>query len=1081
MAAQQSEGIVRGIVSDNMGPLMGATVTWENKDGRTIGGAATGLDGSFMLQVPKGETNLTLSFSFVGYVTQKKPYTGQARVDVTLTESKGIDIGVVTVTAQAVNVDSFGQDKTTIGYATETIDIEQFKEMAVVSVEDMLIGKVAGLDIIGDGDPGSISTIRIRGTSSLNANNQPLIVIDGVPQDITVDTDFDFSDATVENFGSLVNISPNDIQEIEVLKDAAATVLWGDKAANGVLNIKTKQGGNHTPYFSVSDKFALSMKPEKFNLLNGSQYKVLMQDAMYNYVKDGNYAPDRLNMLNNQKDILYDKAYNYFDEYNQNTDWLDLVTQVGYNNDFDFAMSGGGDKVKYRFSLAYGTFESTTVGSDYDRITSRLNVEYRFSSKFRVNSSFHYSESTKNAPYERKVNDEWEIEPVRSIALKKMPNMSPWVIDTEGNQTDEYFTAPNDQVLQSTMPNPLALVEESVNRLYARNIGAQFSTQYDLFRGFTATATVSFEMFTNKYNLFLPQSAVNATWSESQYNRGNESLNNNSKTYISLQTRYVVPIRNKNHTLTLTLGEQISAETANAYSLTTSGNAAREVSLPAAGGKVTGMSSGQNIYRNIGVYGSATYTLRGKYNLTASARVAANSDNALGSKWGNITPALNWRWNIEREPWMKTVEWVKTLNLKGSVGRTQRRQDMTKVTGTYSQSGWYGSESWVAIQPEQIQLYNLTPEIVSTYDISVGGELFKDGKLNFDIHYYQEQSKNLTQKDARIPSNTGFSTLRVYNSGMTQNRGFEASVGFKDILTFGGKNDSKNKVRISLQNVNVARNRNRMVELPDNMEPERYTLGNGNVARKAIAGTPVGSIYGFQFDGIYQDYPETFARDRYGNVITDINGKNVTMKIGGTWQQKAGDARYRDQNYDGNINEYDIIYLGNSYPSIIGGATLVLRWRDLMFRTSFAMRLGHDVYNKARLNSEQMSDANNQSTNALARWRYKGEITEIPRALWGTNRNSLVSDLYIEDASFFKIKDVTLSYNIPQDFVKNKLRLQRASIFFNAYNILTLTKYTGVDPEIPFSGAGSDAFVIGEDNSKTPSPRKFALGFSFDF
>lgn len=1074
LSAQQTNAptSLTGVVSDDLGPLFGATVTWENKDGRTIGGGSTDMNGTYNIAVPVGQTDLKISVSFVGYKTQVFDYTGQTRLNVTL-EQDAITLNAAEAVAQRSEdmTDAFGQDRETIGYATETIDISQFQEMAVVSVEDMLVGKIAGLDIIGEGDPGTLSTIRIRGTSSLNANNQPLFVIDGVPQDITTDSDFNFGDATVEDFGTLVNISPNDIQNIEVLKDAAAVALWGDQAANGVLVITTKQGGEHTPFFSVSEKVSVTMKPEKFRLLNGSQYKVLMQDAMWNWIRDGEFAADRVNTLNNQKDILYDQDYNYFREYNQNTDWLDLVTQEAINNDTDFSMSGGGNKATYRFSLSYHNSTSSTVGADFERITSRLNVTYKFSNKFRVTSNFHYEESTRNQAYE---NSGDGIDPPRQIALKKMPNMSPWVLDSEGNPTDEYFTAPDNSVLQSSMPNPLALVEESENRLYARSIGASFSTRYDLFRGFNASATVAFDMRTQRRNQYLPQSAVNVTWSDSKYNRGVESLNSNSKTYINLQTRYIVPLP-KNHRLNLSLGEQITAETSNSYSMTTSGNGTREVSLPSSGGKVTNMSSGRGIYRSIGVVGVASYTFRDKYSITFSGRVNANSNNALGSKWGKLNPAMNWRWNMEKEPWIKKISWIDRLNIKGSWGRTERRQDLTKTTGTYAESGYYAEDIWVSIQPQQMQLYNLSPEIVTSSDFSIGGELF-DGRIIFDLHYYQSQTKDLYQENQGIPSSTGFSTVRIYNSGKVENKGFDGSVSLPNIIRFNKK--GKNPVNISFNNINFARNRNRMLELPSGLATEEsFTLGNGNVAKKAIAGTPIGSIYGFEFVGIYQDYQDTYARDQYGKIITDLDGKPVTTKVGGNFTMRAGDVWYKDQNYDGNIDESDLIYLGNSYPSIIGGATLQVRWKDLMFRTSFAMRLGHDVYNKARLNSEQMSDANNQSTNALARWRYKGEITEIPRALWGSNRNSLVSDLYVEDASFFKIKDVTLSYSLPREFVR-KLGLTRANVFFNAYNILTFTKYTGVDPEITF---GSGRFDIATDNSKTPPARRFALGLSFDF
>lgn len=1076
-SAQQTtaQATISGVVSDDMRPLMGATVTWENKDGRTISGKATDNLGNYILVVPAGEKDLNLVFSFVGYKSQTIKYTGQTKLNVTLVmDAIVLDAAVVETEAWVDPNDAFGRPREEIGYPSEIIDITQFQEMAVVSVEEMLIGKVAGLDIIGDGDPGTLSTIRIRGTGSLNANNEPLIVIDGVPQDTQIDPDFDFSDATVENFGSLVNMSPNDIQNIEVLKDASATALWGDQAANGVLLITTRQGGKHTPYFTIQEKVSYTMKPTKFNLLNGDQYKVLMQDAMWNRVRDNAYNPDYLNELQNQKDILYDQDYNYFREYSQNTDWLDLVTQAAINNTTDFTMSGGGDKASYFFSLGYTNEGSSTVGADYERITSRLNVTYKFSKKFRVQSGFSYGEGTRNQAYQG-MDD---IESPRAIALKKMPNMSPWVLDTDGNPTDEYFSAPNGDVLQSSLANPLALVEASTNREYSRNVGAQFNTTYDLFKNFSISAQVSFDMKTQRYVRFLPESAINVKWSDAKYNKGVESMSNNSKTYLSLTANYKFTLP-ENHTLRMMVGERINAQSNNSYELKTSGNGSEQVSLPSSGGKVTGMGSSNSKYRDIAVLGSATYGYKGRYYITFSGRISANSNRALGSKWGNFNPTMDFRWNMKKEPWLQTVKWISDLRISGSFGRMEKAQDLTKITGSYTESGWYGSESWESIYPDQMQLYNLKPEIETSMNFSFGGELFN--KLSFNLDYYQRDTKDQYQTDYAIVSSTGFTKLRVYNAGRVQNRGIEGSITYNDAIVIGNK-ESKNKVTISFQNVNFARNRNRIMELPTTDEDSdnsvsSYTLGNGNIPRKAVEGTPIGSIFGFEFDGIYQDYKETYARDQYGNLITDLDGKPISTLVG-TWTQRAGDVRYKDQNYDGVIDQYDIVYVGSSYPSITGGATVQVKWKKLSFRAAIAYRLGHTVYNEARLNSEQMSNANNQSTNALARWRYKGEITEIPRALWGTNYNSLVSDQYIEDASFVKLKDITVNYALPDNFVK-KLGLKKASMFFNAYNLLTFTKYSGVDPEIQLDG--TNKYSIARDRSKTPPARKFLLGVRVEF
>lgn len=195
-----------------------------------------------------------------------------------------------------------GVKRENLGTATEYLDVTQFEDMSVTSVDQMIQGRMANLDIVAaSGDPGTVSTIRIRGSASLNSSNEPLIVIDGIPQDNEIDEDFNFGDANVEDFGALLSISPNDIQSIEILKDAAATALWGPRAANGVILIVTKQGGVHKPRFSFSQKFDYSFEPKPIPLLNGQEYVTLMQDALWNWIKDGDYAQDRVKKLTNRR------------------------------------------------------------------------------------------------------------------------------------------------------------------------------------------------------------------------------------------------------------------------------------------------------------------------------------------------------------------------------------------------------------------------------------------------------------------------------------------------------------------------------------------------------------------------------------------------------------------------------------------------------------------------------------------------------------------------------------------------------------------------------------------------------------
>src|SRR5690606_24136677 len=274
--------------------------------------------------------------------------------------------------------------------------MKQLESMTVTSIESGLQGRLANVDIITSADPGARSSIRIRGTTSLNANSEPLIVVDGVPYPTTIADDFNFSTANDEDFGALINISPNDIESIEVLKDAAATAIWGTRGANGVLLFTTKKGRRGKTQFSFSSKLNLRKEAETIPMLDGGQYVSMVQDALWNTVNDLGFknATSYLNMLYNTNEIKYDPDWNYFNEYNQNTNWLDKVTQLGHVEDNSLAISGGGDKAIYRVSLGYLNDVGTTKGMKSQRYSALISVNYKFSNKFNINADMNYSRAS---------------------------------------------------------------------------------------------------------------------------------------------------------------------------------------------------------------------------------------------------------------------------------------------------------------------------------------------------------------------------------------------------------------------------------------------------------------------------------------------------------------------------------------------------------------------------------------------------------------------------------------------------------------------------------------------------------------
>ncbi len=645
--ASAQSAVVSGVISDRLGPLPGATVYLQNKDERIITGVVSGLQGEYLLNVPRDARDLTLVIAFVGYTTVKVPYTGQERYDVRLNEDAK-DIGDVIISATPIDRNVMGVRKEDSGSATQKIDVTEFEDMAATSIEDVLQGRMANLDIVSGGDPGSAGSIRIRGTASLSASNEPLIVIDGIPQDTDIDDDFDFGDADVDDFGALVNISPTDIESIEILKDASATALWGPRAANGVIIITTKQGGRHKPSFKFSQKFNFSFEPKATPMLNGPEYVTLMQDALWNWIRNGGYAANRINTLNGFRDILYDQSYEYFNEFNQNTDWFDLITRNGLVSTSNFSMDGGGEKANYFFSVGYENQTGTTRGTDLSKINSRLNVNYNFSRKFRVSSRFAYMESTQNQP----IQDDG-LGAIRGVSLRKMPNMSPYILDEDGNPTDEYFTQPSSSI-QGDMPHPLAWALESMDRTLKRKVEASFVGRYVVIPGLIVEGTFGLDLSIDRNNKFLPASMLDedVKWSDNRYNRGREYRRNQVHTYAKIHIQYNKTFANK-HRMLFSFTDEIEASNNSAYAIVTSGNGGVGVSLPSAGGKITNMNSEWNKKRTVGLVGSVNYNYKELYSLVFAARMNANSNSGGISTWRNPVPSISGVWKIHNEKFMK--------------------------------------------------------------------------------------------------------------------------------------------------------------------------------------------------------------------------------------------------------------------------------------------------------------------------------------------------------------------------------------------------------------------------------------------
>ena len=1069
LSAVAQNKVITGKVVEQFGndlePIMGANVVLVNSQNRYVKGTITDMNGNYNLGVPADAKNLRIKVSYIGMKPQTVKYTGQTHLDFKMESQAALQ--EVTVTGQRGGRDLMGISRMEQTASTQRIDLSQIVETApVTSVEEALQGQIAGLDINLGGDPGARSSIRIRGTSSLSASNEPLIIIDGVPQDVDISEDFNFSTANEEDFGALLNIAPANIESIEVLKDASATAIYGTKGANGVLLINTKRGSMGKTRFSFSSKFTSKKEPKSIPLLNGPQYVAMMQDAIWNAAnaKGIGSATSEMDMLFNSREINYDPSYKYYDEYNVNTDWLDAVKQNAIITDNNFSMTGGGEKAVYKLNLGYYDEQGTTVGTGVKRLSAGMKITYNFSDRLRVRTDFSFSNTNKDANV---------LDNARAMAQQKMPNLSPyWIDDVTKQSTGVYFTPQEDfqgafTSISSNKGkdnyNPVALVNEGYNKTTQRDEKMTITLEYDFPFHLQYQGWVSMNMRTTKNKKFLPQEATGVLWTSNFANQSTDATTD----AFSLQTENKLIYNNtfaEKHKLIATALVKTSDSQSFSYSSSTYGNASANLSDPVVGSVVNSSGSGNSERRSIMFIGQAVYSYDNRYVVRATVNREGNSTMGKDRRWGTF-PAFGLAWNAEQEHfWGESVKkWLTTAKLRFGLGWSGTSPSGASIyLGAYQSLGQY--MDMPAIYPVRMQLDNLKWETTRELDYGVDLRLFD--RLNLTIDYYDKLTTDMLLKDTKLPASTGYSSVKYINSGRMSNKGIEIRFDYEIF---------RNKDWTISINGNVSRNVNKVKELPSTWVMDNYTFGNGNYALRVVENAPVGSFYGYRYLGVYQNINDTYARNAEGAIMNDWQGNAITMK-NGTERVYPGDAKYEDINHDGVINESDIVYLGNANPKFFGGGGFQIRWKQLTLTTFFYGRYGQKVINGARINLENMRGKGNQSTAVLHRWRAEGDDTDIPRALYNMGYNYLGSDRFVENASFLRLKTLSLSFNFPKKWLKS-LGITKLNVFATGYDLFTWTKYKGQDPEVKMPSATS----LVRDDATTPVSRRFAFGLNLDF
>lgn len=1090
MGASAQITAVHGTVSDEFGEITGASVCEIDGTGRIIEATVTDLNGNFSMKIRN--TKDKIRFSYVGCKSQTLPID---RDEYAVTLKSETNLKEVTVVAKRrVNGGGLSIPEREISFASQSISTKEFEGLGMNTIDEALQGRISGLDIVSmSGNLGSGTTMRLRGSSSISTltNSNPLIVVNGNTWNVDM-SNFDMSSANDEQFAQLLNINPEDIEELTVLKDAAATAIYGSQGANGVIEIKTKRGKRGAPRISYSLRLTGTYQPKGYKLLSGDDYTMLLKEAYFN--------PEQKDGAANIPEINYDPTFSEYEQYNNNTDWQDAVTQLGLRQNHYVSVTGGGEKASFRIAGGFDNETGSVIKQHLQRFSTRVSLDYFVSERIKISTNFSMTYTKNKRNYDA----------LLPLAYKKMPNMSIYEQDpVTGENTNRYYqmlqTAP--EVFkddQKKYVNPVASANLAKNDQRTYDITPEFQLNYHLLgldeehHQLNWEGRVYMNIFNDYVDKMYPSELVTIPWKDGVNLASGGSTKNVS--FTTKQTLTFIPhFTNKDHSLMMLGRFELTSGNSNGQGTDKYGLSSGTGSVDAEG-MIKGLSSSFAQWRSMYYTFSTHYAYKGRYMFDFSVRADGTTKFGPDRRWGYF-PAVSGRWNIVDEPWMKaTNNWLSMLSARVSWGKVgnQPGQD-------YLYESKYGSTDryldMSAMRPLNIRLTDLRWETKATWDIGMDLGLWND-KLVFALEWYDSKTSDMLMKDVRIPSNSGFYTKAYANVGSMRNRGWEFNINTNHLIQAG------KKFWVDL-NATFANNKNEILTMDENVLKSLNTDfnfdGNRVTLQRVQLHNPFGAIYGFRYKGVYQYQYETFlnmtdaerldfiasgktapvAMTAEGKVIYDDEGEPVRMMYnfsndgtGKNYKFKGGDAMYEDVNNDGNINALDIVYLGSSLPKLTGGFGFNINYNRWKLNAQFNYRIGNKILNLARLDAEAMINNNNQSQAVNYRWRKEGDVTSIPRAMYGkgTNYNTLVSDRFVENGSFLRLNYLQLSYSFDPKFVKKAIGLSGLRFYASANNLFCLTKYTGVDPEIGYGSYGAAT-----DNGQTPRCKSYTLGITVDF
>lgn len=1096
---------VSGTVSDEFGPVIGCNVIEKDANNRNVNATVTDVNGNFQLTVKNPKHKLVVTF--VGYKPYSKVIGSQTNFEIQLKDENQIE-AVTVVAKQRFRGDGLSIPKNELSVATQTLNMNKVDGLAFTSADEALQGQIAGLDIVANsGNLGAGTTMRMRGVTTINGSSEPLIVVNGNIMDVPGAENTDWSTATEETYSSLLSINVNDIESIDILKDAAATAIWGARGANGVISIKTKRGKRGKIRINYNFMLQGTWQPEGYNLLTGDEYTMLMKEELYNPTQNPS-ATTNINELN------YNKSWAEYNNWNDNTDWVDAVRKMGWNQTHGITISGGGEKAIFRISANYDHQLGTIIKQQLDRFSTRLSLDYYVSDRIKFSTEFPLTYTKNQKNYGNNILGK---------ALQMAPNMSIYREDANGNDTNEYYimlpegkegagstvSGTSSEQLKSvrSIGNPVAIANLAYDNETTYRINPEFKLNYYLMGTEERKTRLDYEgsvyldVYSKSNPTWYPGTLSTAGWEDSGYNR--YAMDDyNSLAFTTRHQLIFTPWLGND--LAWTMLGRWEMTKGNGYGQNVTENQLPDgVSSPTLPAYLRNMSTSNGEWRGMSGVFSTHVSYKTRYNADFTVRADGTTKFGKNNKWGYF-PGVSVRWNISDEPWMRWSRNVLSMlavrpswGVNGKAPSSEYLQYAKYVAGNIYGNG---TTTLPATKVDGLQLVDLKWEKTTSWNLGANLGLFDD-KLEADFNYYYKKTNDLLNSGVSIASQTGFANLAWKNIGAMENKGWELNIQGNRFIKAG-------KFSMSAS-FNVAQNFNKITEMDptvlDGINEDWTADSRGKYFKRIQVGNALGSIFGLRAHGVYQytyDYLTNLRRQNNwsnsqlvdyinneflpsgktapvalnmeGKVITGSDGSPLRMTYNSsngseTYKFDGGDVIYEDVNKDGTINSLDMVYLGNSNPKFSGGFGFTFNYGDWSLRTNFVFRTGFKVVNFARMGLEKMYDTTNQSSAVNWRWRKNGDQTEIPRALYNYGYNWLGSDRYVEDASFLRFSYVSLSYNVPKTFLK-QFGLNQMRFDLSGQNIFVWSKYSGTDPEHANSG-----WNFASDNSQTPRSKSFTL------